>query len=342
VIDFEDIKKTVVNILKVNMNIQNGESVLVLNDVPNPEEWNLSYSKVNDFVERSLMARKIYDLLKEEFKEHKIEYIVYRSVGQHGTEPPNEIAEKLIDYDVVLAITTFSITHTKAKENATQKGTRIASMPGLKVDMLAADGAIAADYNAIHGETIKIAEKLTEAKIARIITEYGTDISFSIENRNGGKDTGIIAKKGEWGNLPGGEAYIAPVEGTANGRIVVPAGWYYALKEDMELEFRDGYVISIKGGGKVGEAFIKLLSFDDEKVKHRRNCAELGIGTNPRAKKPDNVLEAEKIKGTVHIAIGDSSHLRGITESDLHEDFVLFEPTLYLDGKVIIKKGKIL
>jgi len=329
--DFESIRPGIINMLKVNMNLKNGESVLLLNDVPDLNEWRLSCNKINDFVVRSLMVRKIYDILKQEFKENKIDYIVYRSVGQNGTEPPDEVSEKLLDYDVVIAITTFSLSHTKARENATRKGARIASMPGLELSMLTADGPIAVDYNAIREESKRIAEMLTEAKIARITTELGTDLSFSIENRSGDADTGIIAKRGEWGNLPGGEACIAPVEGTASGRIVVPAGWYYDLKEDMELEFRDGYVISIKGGGKVGEDFIKILSFDDDRVKHRRNCAELGIGTNPKAEKPDNVLEAEKIKGTVHIAIGDSSHLGGITESDLHADFVL--PPLDCIGK---------
>ena len=68
--------------------------------------------------------------------------------------------------------------------------------------------------------------------------------------------------------------------------------------------------------------------------------AELGIGTNPNASRPDNVLEAEKIKGTVHIAIGDNSHMGGKVESDLHEDFIQPDAELVLDGKQVILGGE--
>lgn len=339
--DMEKIRPGVINMLKVNMQVKKGESILVLNDVPRTEEWKLSYSKISDFAKRSIMARKMYDIICEVFKENKVDYFVYPSLGQNGVEPTEEVAEKIKKYDIVLALNTYSLSHTNARENACKAGVRIASMPGLECEMLTEQGPLAADYISIKQETERLAELLTKAKTARVTTENGTDITLSIEGRHGGADTGIIANKGEWGNLPGGEAYIAPVEGTATGIIVVPAGWYFGLVEDMILTFKDGYVVSIEGGGRVGEELRELCCFNDDKYKHRRNCAELGIGTNPKAKKPDNVLEAEKIKGTIHIAIGDSSHMGGVNESDLHEDFVLPSPMLYLDGKLIIEKGKI-
>jgi len=74
----------------------------------------------------------------------------------------------------------------------------------------------------------------------------------------------------------------------------------------------------------------------------RRNLAEFGVGTNPNAKRPDNLLEGEKIKGTVHVAIGDSSHMGGKVSADLHQDFIIPRPTLVLDGKTIIRDGKLL
>lgn len=170
----------------------------------------------------------------------------------------------------------------------------------------------------------------------RITTPHGTDVSFSIAGREGRSDTGLLHTRGAFGNLPGGEAYIAPVEGTAQGRLVVPAGWYPGLVENMILTFSGGFVTSLDGGGVVGKQFREWFAFGDDSLRHRRNCAELGIGTNPNASRPDNVLEAEKIKGTVHIAVGDSSHIGGVTESDLHEDFVLPQPTLWVDGERLI------
>ena len=78
-----------------------------------------------------------------------------------------------------------------------------------------------------------------------------------------------------------------------------------------------------------------------------RNIAELGIGTNERATRPDNVLEAEKILGTVHVALGDNSGFGGVVSTPFHEDYVLFRPTLVVvarDGEesAILDDGRLL
>lgn len=327
--------KSVINMVRVNMGLKAGESVLVVNDVPNSSDWAMPYSRIEDMVGRSLMAKKVYDTLKSEFADCKVDYLAFPAVGQHGSEPPADVAERFLDCDVLLLVTTYSLSHTASRERASKKGVRIASMPGIEYSMFTADGPMSVDYSEVSRESSEIAALLSGARVARITTGHGTDITFSLDGRKGDADTGMLSGKGQWGNLPGGEAFIAPVEGTANGRLVVPKGWYLELEEDMVLTFRDGYVVSLEGGGKVGDEFTRLFAFDNEDLKHRRNCAELGIGTNPKASKPDNVLEAEKIKGTVHIAVGDSSHMGGHTESDLHEDFVLPSPTLYLDGRLV-------
>ena len=60
------------------------------------------------------------------------------------------------------------------------------------------------------------------------------------------------------------------------------------------------------------------------------NLAELGIGTNDRARRPDIVLEAEKIIGTVHLALGDNRSMGGESAAPFHVDFVLWGPSLEL------------
>jgi leucyl aminopeptidase (aminopeptidase T) len=110
----------------------------------------------------------------------------------------------------------------------------------------------------------------------------------------------------------------------------------------MVFRLEQGEVVELTGGGRVGDKFRGLLKLgeDDPVYKARRNLAELGIGTNPNARKPDNVLEAEKIKGTVHIAIGDNIHMGGTVEADLHDDFVQPQADLILDGEPIILNGE--
>jgi len=77
-----------------------------------------------------------------------------------------------------------------------------------------------------------------------------------------------------------------------------------------------------------------------------RNLAELGIGTNDKASRPDNVLEAEKILGTIHLALGDNTGFGGMVAAPFHEDYVFYQPTVTLvmpDGsqEIIIDNGRL-
>jgi leucyl aminopeptidase (aminopeptidase T) len=334
--DKKDNQKAIQTILTVNMNIQPGERAIIVADIPRLEDWMGPNSQLNELIQRAVMVRQMFDQAKQLFTGCQIDFLAFPTTGQNGTEPPHELAEKLLDYDVVLLMTTYSLTHTDARVDACKKGARVASMPGFEESMFLPGGPMLADYEQIYKITNQWAEKLTACNQVHIMTSIGTDLTFSIEGRAGASEHGLFHHKGEWGNLPAGEGFIAPVEGTANGRLVVPSRWYVGLKEDMVLEFSNGYVSSLTGGGEVGNQFRNLFRFGEEEFQHRRNCAELGIGTNPNAKNPENGLEAEKIGGTIHIAVGDSAHMQGVTVSDLHEDFIIPNPVVYFDQKQVM------
>jgi len=330
---------------QVNMEVKNGEKILIVTDLPTQEEWEkLNSEKLTDALRRSLLAKIVSEIARKKFPNCTVEFYTYPSVGRPGAEPGKEVEEKMKMADVVIAITSYSLSHTNAREEACKAGARIASMPNFLPEMFYAGGPMAADYKKIAEETKKIAKLLTAANEAVVRSKQGTDIMFSVKGREGGLDMGIYTERGAWGNLPAGEAYIAPVEGTARGKVVVEKGWYPDLRENMTLIFENGKVIDVIDGGDVGETFRDLLSPGKEKEPYisRRNLAELGVGTNPYAKRPDNVLEAEKIRGTVHLAVGDNSHLGGTVTTDLHEDFIIPHPDLILDGKTVMKNGELL
>jgi leucyl aminopeptidase (aminopeptidase T) len=186
---------------------------------------------------------------------------------------------------------------------------------------------------------------LSQAQEAIVRSRVGTDMRFSLAGREAGADTGLFREKGSFGNLPAGEAYIAPLEGTGNGQIVVEKGWFRGLQEKLVLQFEGGLVRSVQGGGEVGDKLLDLLGLGQEggqsaEYEARRNLAELGVGTNPNAHSTASVLEAEKIRGTVHMAIGDNAHIGGIVSADLHWDFVIPRAELILDGKAIMRDGE--
>lgn len=330
------LQQAVRNMLVGNMNLKDGERVLFVTDIPRPKDWNGPRERLEGLVRRSLLARQLYDLALEDFPHCSIDFLIFPATGQNGVEPPEEVAARLQQCDVVLLLTTFSLSHTEARSQACKNGVRIASMPEIELEMFLPGGPMQADYNQIFRESQEWAEKLSLAKQVQIVTTAGTDFSFSVSGRSGKADHGLFHQKGDWGNLPAGEAYTAPLEGTATGKLVVPAGWYPRLVEDMILTFKDGEVVALTGGGEVGKHFTNLFRFGDEAFRHRRNCAELGIGVNPNAKRPDNVLEAEKIRGTIHIAVGDNAHMGGVVESDIHEDFVIPEAQVYFDRQKVM------
>ena len=332
----QSIRETIIQILSVNMGLKAGERVLFVTDIPRLEDWHGPYETLEEINKRAMLARQLFDLAKNEFKTCTFEFICFPTTGQHGTEPPNSIGEKMPGYDVILLLTTFSLTHTDARVQACTNGARVASMPGFEEAMLLPGGSVLTDNQYIFRETSFWAEKLTACNHVHILTSNGTDLSFSIVGRAGRMDHGLFHHRGDWGNLPSGEAYISPLEGTANGKIVVPPGWFAGLREEMILVFENGYVTSVFGGGQVGDQFRELFQFGSSEFQHRRNCAELGIGTNPNARNAENVLEAEKICNTIHIAVGDSAHMGGLTVSDVHEDFILPNPIVYFDDKIVM------
>jgi leucyl aminopeptidase (aminopeptidase T) len=344
-IERRKIEKGVVNMLRVNMGLNAREQVLVVTDAPTIGEWRTKTSaEQTEAVQRSILAKMVSEIASEAFPKSNVEFFAYPSVGRHGAYPGIEVEERMKAADVVIAITTYSLTHTDAREHACQAGARVASMPNFLADMFYPHGPMAADYTKITRETEKIAGLITEANQATIRTKAGTDLTFSIKGRKGMSDTGMFIEKRAWGNLPSGEAYCVPLEGTANGTVVVPKGWFPDLRENMILTFKEGSVISIDRGGKVGDKYRQLLSLDKEEEPYlsRRNLAELGVGTNPNAKRPDNTLEAEKIRGTVHVAIGDNYHMGGTVKADLHQDFIMPLATLSLDDKVVMRRGRLL
>ncbi|MGC8701220.1 MAG: aminopeptidase [Thermoplasmata archaeon] len=253
----------------------------------------------------------------------------------HGNEPPNSIGEAMKGADVILMPTSTSLSHTNAREEASKKGARIASMPTITEEII--KGPLMADYARIKEKTLKLTDILTDAEEAVIITKLGTNLKLNLKNRKGLADTGIFHNKGDFGNLPAGEAYIPPVENYGDGDLVIDGAMagIGILSKPIKISFKNGRIINIEGGYEA-EKLRKILENSDE---NSWKIAELGIGTNDEAYLMGNVLLDEKVYGTVHVAIGDNIHMGGFQKSSVHLDGIIKNPTLILDGKTIIESG---
>jgi leucyl aminopeptidase (aminopeptidase T) len=256
----------------------------------------------------------------------------------NGAEPPRAVAALLKDCDVFMIPTSKSMTHTDARRAACKNGARGATLPNIAEDTM--KRALKADYGKIQERTSQVAAAVQGAKEARVITALGTDITFSIEGRKCLEDTGIITEKGTSTNLPAGEAYLAPVEGTARGKIVADGSCagIGMIDEPIELEVEGGFATRITGGAEAE----KLIEITGPFGRDGRNIAELGIGTNDKARLIGSALEDEKVMGTVHIALGDNVSMGGNVALQSHLDMIIKAPTLLIDGKEIIKEGNLL
>jgi aminopeptidase len=337
-----ELEAGVIRMLRVNMGLRAGEKLMLLSDIPTRREWkNNDPEDILKAVATTFLGRTVAEIAREAFRECRVDFYPYWSLGRSGVEPSSRMSGAMLHYNVILAINAYSLTHTQAREAACSAGARVATMRGAVAEMFEPDGSISVDYLAVEKETLFLADFLTQAHEARVVTDHGTDLTFSLKGRKGGADTGIYVKPGSWGNLPAGEAYIAPLEGTAKGNLVIPRGWFAGLDEEMVLTFKAGQVESIQGGGRVRQKLDALLGLGShgKKRKDRCNLAELGIGTNPKAQRIDITIEAEKIKGTIHIGIGDNAHMGGNVTADYHQDFVVPKPRLFLDGEKVMDQG---
>ncbi|OGV92796.1 hypothetical protein A3B57_02015 [Microgenomates group bacterium RIFCSPLOWO2_01_FULL_47_10] len=266
----------------------------------------------------------------------KVNMMVLADMTQNAQEPSVEILEAMMKADVVMMQTRYSLSHTQARFKACASGARIASLPNADLPLLLR--TLDTDYSEIKSLSTKIANLLTKATSAKITSPNGTRLTLSIESRLGDPDTGFIIEKGNFGNLPAGEAYLAPVEGSTNGVYVVDGSFAgIPLDKPIQIEVRNGIAANIIGG-KSAQTLVKQL--DAVGVKSR-NIAELGIGTNRKANpKAEKLLEAEKAYGTVHIALGANATFGGTVAVPFHSDGVILSPTLILDDVVIIKDGE--
>jgi len=257
------------NVMKQCLAVKPGESILIVTDPT-----------------RRLLAG-IFETAAKEITA-KVDVAVVSGMTGNAQESPQSVADKMLKADVALLITTYSLSHTQARKQACAAGCRIASMPGITLDMI--QRTLLADYSQIATLSDKLARILTDGQTAKLTSPAGTNLQLALGNRLGESDNGLYTQAGSFGNLPAGEACIGPLEGQTRGILVI-----------------DGAIADIT-----------------------------------LAKLSPNVLEAEKVFGTCHVTLGSNISYGGKVDVPFHSDGIVLQPTLQIDGKIIIKAGKFL
>jgi aminopeptidase len=312
----EDLDRAVRAVVRDCLAVKEGEEVLV---ICNPA------------------TRGIGEPLRDEATEAGADAVlaVMSERASHAAEPPKIVADAMAGADVILAPTVQSLSHTAARKRASENGARAATLPGVTEAMLAR--VMSADMEGLRRKGHAVAEALDRAVEAHITDANGTDLRLDLSGREAIPDAGELTEPGAFGNLPCGEGFISPVGG--NGTLVIDGSMagIGLVDEPVVLVIEGGHLTSARGGQ--GMAFMELLT---EHGDDATTIAELGVGTNEKAKVTGEILEDEKILGTVHIAFGASAGIGGTVQVPVHLDCVVMKPTLELDGEAIVRDGKLL
>jgi aminopeptidase len=365
------------SLFETNMGIIPGERVLVFSDTIRADET-VSASDHDRRVRLNTTARAVAGFALESYGSG--DFVEFPSTPASGAEPPLELwtatfggetlavldfqrlLKKLLSKtastdeiasareivlgrkkdvaDIIVAMSNNSTSHTRYRALACAAGCRFASLPHFDPDMF--HTSMTVDWNALANRTAKLVTEINRAEWIRVTTPNGTNMMICKEGRRAEGDDGLLTSAGSFGNLPAGEAYLAPLEGKSHGVMIIEWGPTRKLEEPLRLTVEQGIVVKIEGN----DVHRQKLEGKFTENASCRNIAELGIGTNDKASRPDNVLEAEKILGTIHIALGDNTGFGGMVSAPFHEDYVFYQPTLTAimsDGgeKIIIEKGSL-
>ena len=308
-------------VMRHSLGVRSGEHVLVVTDPPKRSLGEL-------FARGAFRATPAVQLL------------IMPEMPDHGSEPPSQVAAAMAAADVCFLATSKSLSHTHARRSASAAGARVASMPSITYEM--AMRTLRVDYGEIARSSEALALLLTAADFVHLTGPGGTDLHLDLTGRAGSADTGVFTAAGAFGNLPAGEAFIAPLEGRAHGTLVFDAALPVDDPDDavrdapMVIDVRDGLAQRVTGPGAEDLQVVFDRLGDDA-----RNIAELGIGTNPAARISGNVLECEKVVGTAHVALGNSLHIGGATDVPFHSDGVINRPTILAGDTLLLEDGRL-
>jgi leucyl aminopeptidase (aminopeptidase T) len=301
-------------------NCQPDEEILIVTDTERFEIGMAMWDAAERFPNRSLILMNAREM--------------------HGEEPTETVAAAMLAADVIFRCTYCSLSHSVARANACAAGARDLNCCDYDFAMLESGGLLT-DFPENVKYVDQIAKGFKDGDRVKITSAIGTNYTASIKGQKIFPQYGMSLKPGVTSSPPDIECSTTATPGTANGVIYVdgsithPRLGLITDKEPIRVEIKDSYVTSITGGPQA-----KILQEVLDEIGDRRiyQIGEIGVGLNPDAKLNGRMLEDEGCMGTVHCAFGNNEAGNDI---NLHIDMMFRNPTIEVDGKVILDEGKV-
>lgn len=275
----------------------------------------------------------------------RVSIIIMETRKRPSDELPDSVLRAIDGPDILIWPTKYTLTHTKEIKEIRNNGkARLFSMPGTTVETMLSP-SVRIDWEKMHTTGNKILDALKNGEEYRATSEAGTDIfldltkvEYAIGDRYG-FESGVAREPGSFAMFPSGAVTIYFAQpptrksNPTNGVAVFDASHMFGgLKKPMKWIIEDGWVKEIEGGDEA-EQFDEMLNlYENSKYLEE----PVGIGTNPGSKFIPEEVSMTQVKrkaGTLHMGIGGGHS---------HFDGLMLEPTIKIDGEIIVERGKII
>jgi 2,5-dihydroxypyridine 5,6-dioxygenase len=209
-------------------------------------------------------------------------------------------------------------------------------------------------------EAMKHAESVyRKTKKVRVTNGAGTDFQYECGEYPVMTQWGYADEPGHFDHWGGGHIHTFPNEGSANGTVVFQPGDIVILPycryvaEPVRLEIREGHVVRIEGGldAKLMRDWLED-GRNGEKDRDPYAVSHLGWGMNPQAlwygialhgEEPERHRAAARtFPGNFLFSTGPNTQGGGKRTTRGHYDVPMRDCTVELDGKAVVKEGKLI
>lgn len=203
------------------------------------------------------------------------------------------------------------------------------------------------DYDKLQATAQVVSKALAAGKRVKITNPNGTDLTVEIAGQPVFASDGVISeddiKRGGAGVqvwLPAGEVYVATVPGTAEGKVVADTYFFQGKTiNKLELTFARGKLT----GMTAGSGLESLKAAYDAYGPGKEDFGLIDVGINPDVQlAPSSRMVAWMPAGMVTVGIGNNLWAGGSNSSGFGLTPFLPGSTLEVDGKPLVKDGKLL
>jgi hypothetical protein len=324
-------------------NITPGQNVLVLSDTAHDERvW-----------------QAVMSVIAEQGAEATLALFDPRPADYY--DPPPAVCEAMLSSDVNVLLASTGMLHSPANAKAMAAGVPAICMDGGMTLEMFQSGAVTEDPTAMARFKHRVAANVfgTDARECRVTSRQGSDLTYRVDGRifvppmpgpdfdpyriiDFARDEGREGGKLLFYLFPTGELNVPPIEGSANGVLVVDLTMHHLdrLATPIALHVENGRVVRIDGDADAFALRRYLADYGDENAT--MFPAEASVGINRRAVVRGIQREDKNIFGAMHFGLGTNVDVGGSIESRIHMDGVVLEPTLYVDGEERIRDGRFL